>query len=350
MKTITVHASRTYNIHIGRGLLDHAGTYTECLSGVQKIAVVTDDQVDALYSARLLSSLSHGGYATCIFVIPHGEASKSAGNYIRLLNFLAENKLTRSDAIFALGGGVVGDLAGFAAATYQRGIRFVQVPTTLLAAVDSSVGGKTAIDLDAGKNLAGAFWQPSLVLCDCDTLRTLDAAIFRDGCAEVIKYGIIRDRVLFDKLRAPVQDQVDDIIARCVEIKRDIVCADEFDTGLRQILNFGHTVGHAIEACSHYTLSHGSAVAAGMVIISRAAMAMGICSPECFNAVHDMVLRYDLPDRSPYPAETLLAVMRSDKKRSGNTINLILPEQIGKCTIHTADIARLEDILKAGIV
>lgn len=218
-----------------------------------------------LYAARLEASLTRAGFRVVTFTYPGGEHCKTLATYTALLDFLAAHRLSRSDLIVALGGGVTGDLAGFAAATYQRGIPFVQVPTTLLAAVDSSVGGKTAVNLDSGKNQVGCFYQPSLVLCDPDTLRTLPPEEYRNGCAEVIKYAVLRSAPFFDELRAqPVSAQVGHVIATCVGMKRDLVVADEFDRGSRQLLNLGHTFGHAVEACSGYTVPHGCGVAIGM--------------------------------------------------------------------------------------
>ena len=212
MKTVKVNASKSYNVIIGDGLLDSLGEYTRKAVGECKLCIVTDDKVDALYSECAERSLRSSGYETEKFVIKNGEASKNTTSLIALLEFLAENRFTRSDCIVALGGGVVGDLAGFAAGVYLRGIRFIQAPTTLLAAVDSSVGGKTAVDLEAGKNLAGVFHQPSLVLCDTRTLDTLDESIFADGCAEVIKYSIINDREMFCRLQSGIRENVEEVI------------------------------------------------------------------------------------------------------------------------------------------
>lgn len=249
MKKIEVTASRNYTVHIGSGILPELGPLLRAQVPGERVCIVTDDTVQALYGAQAEASLTQAGFAVCTFAFPHGEQSKCAATYLKLLNFLAEQHLTRTDAIVALGGGVPGDLAGFAAATYLRGIAFAQVPTTLLAAVDSSVGGKTAIDLDAGKNLAGAFWQPCLVLCDYDTLQTLPEEIFADGCAEVIKYGVLGDEALFAHLEQyGLAFDRERVITRCVEMKRDVVAADEFDNGQRQLLNLGHTLGHAVEA------------------------------------------------------------------------------------------------------
>ena len=256
MNAVTVRASRQYDILIGQGLLPTLGAEAKKLGKAQKICVVSESSVYPLYGAAAEESLKSAGFSVVSYVFPAGEESKNGQVFLDLLNFLAENRLTRSDLIVALGGGVVGDLAGFAAASYLRGIRFIQVPTTLLAAVDSSVGGKTAIDLPAGKNLAGAFCQPSLVLCDTDTLNSLPLDIFRDGCAEVIKYGVLYDTKLFAHLEEKgLSFDREAVITRCVELKRDVVMEDEFDTGARMKLNLGHTVGHGVEAKSHFAIS-----------------------------------------------------------------------------------------------
>ena len=324
MKKVTVTASRTYDVIIESGILDRAGAESAKVIKPCKSAILTDSNVAPLYAERLENSLKNAGYSPLRFTIKAGEESKSAESYLSFLNFLAENQLTRTDCIFALGGGVVGDLAGFAAATYLRGIRFIQIPTTLLAMVDSSVGGKTAIDIPAGKNLVGAFYQPSLVLCDPKTLDTLDENIFADGCAEVIKYGIINDKQLFERLKSPIQPQIEDIIEACVTDKRDIVNADERDEGVRQLLNLGHTAAHSIETLSHFKISHGSAVAIGTAIISRAAEKLGYCPAGDTKQITNMLESYGLPTECPYSASELAEVALRDKKRNGDTINLIV--------------------------
>ena len=228
MRKLSVAASKNYDILIGNGLLPQLGGYVKALEKIQTVALVSETTVYPLFGQAAEKSLADAGFQVKSFVFSAGEASKCADTYLKLLTFLARNHLTRTDAIVALGGGVVGDLAGFAAATYLRGIRFVQVPTTLLAAVDSSVGGKTAIDLPEGKNLVGAFWQPSLVLCDTACLDTLPKATFRDGCAEVIKYGILFDRDFFDYLsETGMEFDREYVIERCVAMKRDVVDRDE---------------------------------------------------------------------------------------------------------------------------
>ncbi len=350
MTTVRVSASREYDILIGSGLLPRAGALISDISHSRYAAIVTDDTVDRLYAGVLESSLEQIGFKTVKFVIAHGERSKNAENYVALLNFLAEKHLTRGDTVIALGGGVVGDLAAFAAATYLRGIRLVQAPTTLLAAVDSSVGGKTAIDLVQGKNLAGAFYQPSLVICDHGTLATLPLETFRDGCSESIKCAVIGDEELFDHLFERGKNfDTEFVISRCVGLKRDIVADDEFDTGKRQLLNLGHTVGHAIEKLSGYEISHGSAVAAGMAVITRAAAAKGICSRDSAERILSALERFGLPTGTDFGCAELYDAMLSDKKISGDAITLVMPERVGRCILMKTPVTELADILKAGL-
>ena len=298
---------------------------------------------------RVKSSLCDAGFETVEFIIPHGEASKSTQRLVRLVEFMAENRLTRTDALVALGGGVVGDLGGFAAAVYLRGIPFIQMPTTLLAAVDSSVGGKTAVDLVAGKNLMGAFYQPSLVLCDYSTLDTLPAEIFADGCAEVIKYGVINDREFFNTLKEGIRENIENVIASCVQNKANIVENDEFDLGKRQLLNLGHTVGHAIEVCSDLEISHGSAVAIGMVIVMRGACKMGLCSYSELDELVALLRAENLPTDCTYSAEELFSVATADKKRAGDKISLVLPYAIGDSRLYKIDVDRLCDFIAKGL-
>ena len=344
MNTVTVTASKTYDILIGAGLLPSLGAEIAKLGNFRKICIVSDSNVWPIYGNKTAASLTDAGFEVSHYVFPAGEASKNGATWLELLNVLAENKLTRSDLIVALGGGVVGDLAGFAAASYLRGIRFVQVPTSLLAAVDSSVGGKTAIDLPAGKNLAGAFCQPSLVVCDINTLHTLPEDIFRDGCAEVIKYGILYDTQLFSHLEEHgLSFDREWVITRCVELKRNVVVEDEFDTGSRMKLNLGHTIGHGVEAKSRFAVSHGSAVAIGTAIVSRAS--------RCRDSLRILALlkQFGLPIRTDYTAEELYDYTLSDKKRSGGTVNLILPRAIGQCDIVPTPVETLKSFIEAGL-
>ena len=349
MKTVHIDASKSYDVRIGRGLLDDCGRQIAERVRSASAAVVADDTVYALYGERVCASLEAAGVRTVCYVFPHGEKSKNLLEYAKILNFLAENRVTRADALIALGGGVTGDLGGFAAATYLRGIPFVQLPTTLLAAVDSSVGGKTAVDLPAGKNLAGAFYQPELVLCDLDTLDSLPREIFLDGCAEVIKYAVLGSRELFALLAdIPSGKGLEEVTARCVEMKRDFVQSDELDRGARQMLNLGHTFGHAVEASSRFTLSHGKSVAIGMAMILRAACSRGLCSAETRDAVIALLQRYGLPTECPYPADMLLGALSADKKIFGTRLNLVVPTDIGACRLLPVGVDELSGWLRDG--
>lgn len=350
MTTIEVNASRAYTVEIGARLLPSLGPKVAALGGAERVCIVSDSNVWPLYGAEADASLHLAGLETCAFVFPAGEESKNGSTFLELLNFLAENRLTRSDILVALGGGVVGDLTGFAAACYLRGVRFIQVPTTLLAAVDSSVGGKTAIDLPAGKNLAGAFCQPSLVLCDTDTLMTLPREIFRDGCAEVIKTAVLFDEPLFMALvRDGLSFDRESVITACVSHKRSIVESDEFDRGARQLLNLGHTFGHAVELLSDFTLSHGKAVAIGTAIAARAAVQHGICDQGTATRIMWLLERFGLPIFTHHSAAELMDAALSDKKRAGDTVNLILPRAIGECVISPTPVAELESFIQAGL-
>ena len=351
MKTVTVNASTTYDILIGSGLLSQLGQQIKSHCKAGKVCIVSDSNVFPLYGESAAANLLDAGFEVTHFVFQAGEESKNATVYIELLNFLAHNGMTRSDCLIALGGGVVGDLTGFAAATYLRGISFIQVPTTLLAAVDSSVGGKTAIDLNAGKNLCGAFYQPKLVLCDTDTLNTLPADIFLDGCAEVIKYAILYDAQLFTYLKEVIMDfDREAVIARCVELKRDVVTVDEFDTGARMKLNLGHTIGHAIEAKSNFTISHGKAVAMGIALVALAAFRKGFCTEQTAVQILYILLRFGLPTVTAYSAEELYTYALSDKKRDGGTVNLIIPAAIGNCSIVPTPIDELKSFIETGFL
>ena len=344
MRTVTVNASKCYDIKIGPGLLQTLGAEARALGKAEKVCIVSDINVWPLYGEAAEKSLVTAGFSVTHFVFPAGEQSKNGATYLALLEQLAQQKLTRSDLIVALGGGVVGDLAGFAAATYLRGIRFIQIPTTLLAAVDSSVGGKTAIDLPSGKNLAGAFCQPSLVLCDTDTLHTLPEDIFRDGCAEVIKYGILYDEPFFRDLEETgLTFDRETVIARCVEMKRDVVARDEFDTGERMKLNLGHTIGHAVESRSAFSLSHGKSVAIGIAIVARAS---GCRDTDRILTILD---QFGLPKKTADSARDLFTCALSDKKRSGGTVNLIIPAAIGDCRIVPTAVEDLLTFIEEGL-
>ena len=350
MTTVTVKASRTYDVQIGSGLLQKAGeSLARLLPPPRTVCVVSDDTVFPLWGDVLCTSLKAAGYTVKTFVFAAGEASKTTDTLLRLWNTLAELGLTRTDCLAALGGGVVGDLTGFAAATFLRGIPFVQFPTTLLSMVDSSVGGKTGVDLPAGKNLVGAFNQPLGVFCDVDTLKTLPDNIFADGCAEVIKYGYIGDGELLSVLKNDFSSDPESVIARCVTDKRDIVQQDEFDKGCRGLLNLGHTAGHAVEACSDFAISHGSAVAIGMVIMTRAAIQNGLCDAAVLPHMLDLLKAYHLPTECSFDAAELARVAKGDKKRAGDSITLVLPKTLGESVLYPIPIEELEAFLCSGL-
>ena len=350
MKTVNVCASGNYEVKIGPNLLKSLGSEAASVCKVGTAAIISDSNVFPIYGETARESLEEAGFRVLQFVFPAGESSKNGQVYLEILNFLAQNHVTRSDCIVALGGGVVGDMAGFVAATFLRGVSYIQVPTTLLAAVDSSVGGKTAIDLPAGKNLAGAFYQPKLVLCDIDTLNTLPADIFRDGCAEVIKYGILYDPDLFSKLEKDgLNFDRESVIACCVALKRDVVMEDEFDTGARMRLNLGHTIGHGVEANSNFTVSHGKAVAIGMAIVSRSAAKSNICGNETRDRILSIIHQFMLPTDTDCSAEQIFNSALSDKKRMGGKVNLIIPERIGYCRIQSTEVSDLKSFIEAGL-
>ena len=350
MNIINVTASASYDVIIGKGIMHEIGKYCKEIGSPNKVVIISDTNVWGLYGATTVKNLETAGLSVYNFVFEAGEESKNANTYLSILNYLAQKQITRSDMLIALGGGVVGDITGFAAATYLRGIAYIQVPTTLLAMVESSVGGKTAIDLPAGKNLVGAFYQPRLVLCDTEALNTLPDNIFRDGCAEVIKYGVLYDEKLFSHLSAQgICFDRESVISRCVELKRNVVSEDEFDNGARQMLNLGHTIGHSIEKESNFTISHGQAVAIGMAIVSKAGAAYGICKPETHSDIVSILGTFGLPVTTNYTCQTLYVNALSDKKRSGGVVNLIIPQKIGTCVIKPTPVEELETFIEAGL-
>lgn len=350
MRSVTVKTSATYEVLIGSGLLQKAGEAVKKVISPCKAAIVTDSTVVHLYEETVRQSLTEAGFSVCTFVFPAGEASKNIHTLSHLLEFLAKEEMTRTDLIVALGGGVTGDLAGFGAAVYLRGIPFVQIPTTFLAAIDSSVGGKTAVDLEAGKNLAGAFYQPKLVLCDTDVLQTLPEVVFADGIAEALKYGVLGDAALFEKIAGgDFRQDLEEIIETCISMKRDVVEEDEFDTGKRQLLNLGHTFGHAIEQKSHFQMTHGHAVAIGMHLIAKAAEAKGIAEKGTAAAIAKALEQNQLPKETTFsPAEVAEGTLR-DKKRRGGTISFVFPKKIGACKIVKISVEEVEELARTAM-
>ena len=347
MTKIRVKASKPYDVVIGKGILENAGSLiSEAVKG-RKAVIVTDDIVNGLYAEKLIKSMNEAGFTTDIFVFPNGEESKCHKTLIELYDFLAEKNITRSDFLVALGGGVVGDLTGFAAATYLRGIDYVQIPTTLLAQVDSSVGGKTAVDIDAGKNLVGAFKQPDIVIADIDTLDTLSEEIFTDGMGEVVKYGMIWSKELFGLLKSGrVKENLAKIVEECVDIKRQVVETDEFDTGLRMILNFGHTLGHSIEKYYNYHgFSHGKAVSVGMYLMTVIGEKAGLIKDNISDELKACLIANNMPYESETPASALFGGAVNDKKRFSDTISIILCREIGKADIVKMNINEFKEII-----
>ncbi len=349
--------SRSYDILIG-AKLDRLGGELSGLRVGRKAAVVTNPTVHRLYGARALASLAAAGFLAMPVEVPDGEQFKTLDWANSVFTALLINAFDRRSPLVALGGGVIGDLTGFTAACYMRGVPFVQVPTTLLAMVDSSVGGKTGVNHPLGKNMIGAFHQPKLVLMDLDTLRSLPREEFLSGLAEVIKYGVIWDRELFDfleknrdKVLALEEGPLGHIIRRSCEIKADVVSKDEREGGLRAILNFGHTVGHAVETLSNYARRHGEAVAIGMVYASRLAHQSGLCDAVVPERVERLIAAYGLPTdiaavKPRPPASALLDAIRVDKKSEEGRVRFVLPKKIGEVVVTKEwDDRRLQELL-----
>ncbi len=332
-------------IYIENGLLSKVGELTKTVLKGKKIALISDTNVYPLYGDNIKTQLENEGYKVFTYIFKAGEASKNTSELIKIVEFMAENELTREDGAVALGGGVCGDMVGFAASVFLRGIKFVQIPTSLLAQVDSSVGGKTAVDLPQGKNLCGAFHQPSLVIIDPDVLKTLSPHFFSDGMGEVIKYGCIKSASLFEKLESGnVKDNLTEIITECVSIKRQVVENDEKEHGERALLNFGHTCGHAIEKLWNFeTVSHGEAVAIGMVMITRAGENLGITEKGTTDRLIKVLEKNDLKISDTHTDKEIISAMNGDKKRTGTGIKFVMINKIGSSFINPI---KYEDINK----
>lgn len=347
MRTLKVETGRPYEIIIENGILDNCGEFIKKVSKAMRVAVISDTNVFPIYGEKVIKSLTNCGYQVCSFTFEAGEKSKNLTTVSKMYDFLAENHLTRTDLIVALGGGVTGDMAGFAAASYLRGIDFVQIPTSLLSQVDSSVGGKTGVDIGAGKNLVGAFWQPILVLIDSNTLKTLPQYYFEDGMGEVIKYGCIKDKALFEKLENEnAEDCIEDIIYNCVAIKRDVVSRDEREKGERALLNFGHTLGHALEKIGNFTdLSHGQAIAIGMCMITKASEKAGLTEKGSAQRIETLCKKYNLPTDSEILKAEIAKAASSDKKTNGSSIKLALIKKIGESYLEKIETSELESFI-----
>jgi 3-dehydroquinate synthase len=355
MKQIDVKTpSSAYAIFLESGLLSSIPQRLAAAFPKSRYAVITDETVNALYWKVLKSGFEDNNMQCQVFAVPPGEASKSIAVFGQLLSSLAQHRYNRADVIVALGGGVVGDLAGFVAASYLRGVRYVQIPTTLLAQIDSSVGGKTAVNLPEGKNLAGAFYQPSAVYIDPSLLATLPEADFADGMAELIKYALIRDVSMFELLEsgpsvAARSPMLEELIERCVSIKRDVVTADEKDTGERMLLNFGHTIGHAIErVCAQKVIpmTHGRAVAMGMAAIAAAGELNGLTQPGTAARIERVLEKNNLPySIEGFAREELLDAILVDKKNMADKLNLVMIREPGQSFLHPIRRALLPDYL-----
>ncbi|MBM6803399.1 3-dehydroquinate synthase, partial [Mediterraneibacter glycyrrhizinilyticus] len=333
----------SYPIFIENGIIKKSGEHISQIFSGQKIMIVSDDNVFPLYGQQVMDSLKD--YECHSLVLPHGEPTKNFQSLPKIYTAMLDAKLTRSDLVIALGGGVIGDLAGFAAASYLRGIKLVQIPTSLLAQVDSSVGGKVAVDLPQGKNLVGAFYQPKMVLIDPDVLNTLPEHFIKDGMGEVIKYGCIKDGSLFDRLCAhssfeDLKPELPEIIARCVDIKRIVVEADQFDTGERMLLNFGHTLAHTIEQYYNYEReSHGEAVGIGMYQITLMAEEKGLTGSGCADQIKKALDIYGLPSSCGLPVTDLTKAITLDKKNLNGKLNVVLLKELGSSYVYPTDIS-----------
>jgi len=347
--TVHVNAGSGYDVTIGNGILDNCGRLIGSLLTTRRVAVVTDSNVEPLYLDRVRASLEAEGFAVTAFAFEAGEQSKNIATLGQILEFFARSGLTRKDCAIALGGGVVGDITGFAAGCYMRGIDYIQIPTTTLAAIDSSVGGKTAIDLDAGKNLAGLFIQPRAVLCDTDCLSTLSAEIYADGLAEAVKASILNDPELFSLFEsgeAGANPQM--VIDRCVRFKAWVVEQDEKENGLRKMLNLGHTPAHAIEKLSGYSIRHGQAVAMGMGVMARASAVRGYCTAECAARIEKALAACGLPADTGFSADDMAVIAASDKKRTAGGVSVVLVRDIGDCVFEEVSLENISGLFADG--
>lgn len=349
MEKVTVNASTKYEILLDRGILDKSGELISQVIKKGKALVVTDDNVDGFYGERMMKSLSNAGIEAKKYVFPHGEASKSHSTLLGIYEFMAENNYTRSDFIVALGGGVVGDTAGYAAATYMRGIDFVQVPTTGISQADSSVGGKTAVNINGGKNLVGAFHQPRLVICDTDTLNTLTPEFFSDGMAEIVKHGMIKSAELFDILaNKDIKENIVDIMKRNVTIKGKVVENDEREKGERMLLNFGHTLAHALEKYYNFTgLTHGYAIAIGMSTFTHIAERRGMCKAGIADKLDALLEKCGLPLTDNAPLHELYTLSLRDKKHLASGMNIVICPDIGQSEVVKMSVDEYAQFLKS---
>lgn len=351
MGKIVVKGENGYDVLIERGLLESAGEHIRKITKANKALVITDTNVVKLYGDRVKKSLEESGFETFLFSFPAGETSKNLATVTDMIEAMCSAQLTRNDIVVALGGGVAGDMAGFASAIYLRGIDFVQIPTTLLSQVDSSVGGKTGCDLSFGKNLVGAFHNPKLVLVDPDTVKTLPDRYKNDGIGEIIKYALIKSEKLFEKLFdcKNLDDILDEVVYECVDIKREIVENDFTEKGERMLLNFGHTLGHAIENYENYDgLAHGEAVGVGMLYITRASENSGDTETGTADKIEKLLNKFSLPTATDANIDELVNIMVYDKKRRGAKLNLVLVKNVGNSFIKALPTDDLQGFFAEG--
>lgn len=354
MNTITVDfTTDLYPIYVGQNLLEQAGKLICSSTSGSKILVVTHPNIQKLYGAKLLASLETAGYSVTTATIPSGEHSKSFDSYQQLIETLAKNHFTREDIVVAFGGGVISDLAGFVAATYMRGCALIHIPSSLLAMIDSSIGGKTALDLPFGKNLVGAFYNPRAVIVDLELLNSIPAPLLQDSCGELIKYGVLSGSNLFNKItlaRNPMQvidtSYRQELIQACIEIKKSIVEIDFKEAGSRKLLNLGHTLGHAIETLSNFELGHGSCVAAGTNMMAKACSKLGLCSYEDAEKIAQLTQAYNLPTSTSFTVEELYSAALHDKKSHAKSIDVALIYGIGDVRIERKSFTELKQLIE----
>ena len=347
MPKIFVNTSNPYDIIVQKGVFEYCSEIIVNSFNSRNTVIVTDETVYRIYGKILEDKLLKKGFRVGVFVLKDGEQSKNLNNLSLLYDFLSESEITRGDFIIALGGGVVGDLSGFAAASFLRGISFVQIPTTLVAQVDSSIGGKTAVNIKGGKNLVGAFHQPSLVICDPDLLDTLSSRVFYDGMGEVIKYAVAFSKELFVKLsQANIYDVLEEVIVDCINCKKNIVENDEHDLANRMKLNFGHTIGHAIEKYNNYTkITHGQAVAIGMVYVMQQGEKLGITKKNETEKLKNILKKFKLPTSTCISWEDIFVNSLNDKKRRENDITMVTVSEIGKSGLLTLNLDEYKNFL-----
>lgn len=350
---ININTEKQYNIEIKKHLLDEVGVKLLSFKRLSKVCIITDINVHKLYTKQLTDNLANTGFEVHKIVFDSGESTKSFEHLQQIVNYLADEGFTKSDLLIALGGGVIGDITGFAASIYQRGMDYIQIPTTLLSAVDSSVGGKTAIDLHAGKNLVGTFWQPTAVYFDTATLETLPKKELQNGLSEIIKAGVILDKSILEILDnnkpANLGMVLEELIIKSIEVKKKIIEIDERESGIRQVLNLGHTIGHAIEKCSNFNISHGQAVAIGLFAMTRIGESKGWSNEHMSDFLAKIYEKYQFDLSCPFTYKQLAKAAYADKKRHGEIITLAIPKVLGQCTLKDIHYSHIEDLFKIGI-